>query len=73
MTQQGQGSRGSRQKSQVAAEGLPHGAGSTAADRKADRASGAWAVLDRLRDVAAAHDGDRPALKMPEPPRRRSS
>jgi hypothetical protein len=66
MTQQPHGRSGWRFESQVAAAGAP-GPGRTAANRKADRAPSAWAVLDRLRDAAAAHDGDLPALKVPEP------
>jgi hypothetical protein len=65
MTQQRHGPN-SRFESQAATAGPPPGPGRTAAERKADRAAAVSAVLDRLRDAAAAHDGELPALEVPE-------
>jgi len=65
MTQQRHGPN-SHPESQVAAAEPPPGQESTTADRKADQEPAASAVLDRLRDAAAAHDGDLPALEVPE-------
>lgn len=67
MTQLSQGSSSSHHEGQVAAAGLPQGPDSPAADREDDRPS-AWAVLDRLRSAAAAHDEDPCAFEVPEPP-----
>ena len=71
MTQQRQGPN-SRPESQDAADGPPPDPGRTTAEREADRAPAAPAALDRLRDAAAAHDGELPALEVPEAPSRRS-
>jgi len=72
MTQQRQGPN-SRLESQAAAAGPPPGPGRTTAERKANPAPAASAVLDRLREAAAAHDGELPALEVPEALSRRSA
>jgi hypothetical protein len=72
MTQQRHGPN-SRFERQAAAARPPAGPGRTTAARKADRAPAVSAVLDRLREAAAAHDGELPALEVPEALSRRSA
>jgi hypothetical protein len=50
---------------EVAVTGPPQGPDSHPADRATDRPS-AWAVLDTLRNAAAAHDEDPCAFEVPE-------
>lgn len=63
----------SHREGKIAMAGPRLGRDRLAAGRNTDRPATAWAVLDRLRDAAAAHDGDLPAFEIPELLERRSA
>lgn len=73
MTHLSHGPGGSHREGRVAAARPRFGPDLPRASREPDRPMTAGAVLDRLRDAAAAHDGDLPELEMPASLRCRSA